>query len=142
MNIQIFSRKKCFDSKKAERWFKERRIKIQLIDIMQKGLSPRELDSVVRACGMNEILNENSEDYALFKYLAGNDAKYEKLLENLKLLFEAQKSSNCHYRNLAFSLVLKIPRAEILKQQDLLDHYRESPNLQVGLLAKMLVDFN
>ncbi|BFD25161.1 MAG: hypothetical protein JST_000485 [Candidatus Parcubacteria bacterium] len=66
----------------------------------------------------------------------------EKLLENLKLLFEAQKSSNCHYRNLAFSLVLKIPRAEILKQQDLLDHYRESPNLQVGLLAKMLVDFN
>ncbi len=86
MNIQIFSRKKCFDSKKAERWFKERRIKIQLIDIMQKGLSPRELDSVVRACGMNEILNENSEDYALFKYLAGNDAKYEKLLENPGLI--------------------------------------------------------
>ena len=45
MNIQIYSRSKCFDSKKAERWFKERRIKVQIIDIDSKGLSPRELDS-------------------------------------------------------------------------------------------------
>lgn len=86
MNIQIFSRKKCFDSKKAERWFKERRIKIQLIDMAQKGFSPRELESVVRACGMNELVDESSEEYALFKYLAGNDTKFEKLLENPALI--------------------------------------------------------
>ena len=86
MNIQIFYRKKCFDSKKAERWFKERRIKIQLIDIMQKGLSARELDSVIRACGMDELVNESSEDYVLFKYLASYDAKFEKMLNNPGLL--------------------------------------------------------
>ena len=34
MNIQIFGKKKCFDTKKAERWFKERRIKFQQIDLV------------------------------------------------------------------------------------------------------------
>lgn len=40
MNIQIFGSSKSFDSKKAERWFKERRIKYQYIDVPSKGLSP------------------------------------------------------------------------------------------------------
>lgn len=86
MNIQIFSCKKCFDSKKAERWFKERRIKIQLIDVAQKGFSPRELESVVRVCGLDELVNEKSVDYDLYKYLAGTDAKFYKLLENPDLI--------------------------------------------------------
>ena len=86
MNIQIFFRKKCFDSKKAERWFKERRIKIQLIDILQKGLSPRELESLVVACGMDELVNEKAAEYSLYKYLAGTDAKFEKLLETPELI--------------------------------------------------------
>ncbi len=86
MNIQIFFRKKCFDSKKAERWFKERRIKIQLIDILQKGLSPRELESLVGACGMDELVNEKAAEYSLYKYLAGTDAKFEKLLETPELI--------------------------------------------------------
>ena len=46
MNIQIFGRKKCFDTKKAERYFKERNIKFQYIDIDLKGLSKGELNSV------------------------------------------------------------------------------------------------
>ena len=37
MNIQIWGRKKCFDTKKAERWFKERRIKVQYIDLDRFG---------------------------------------------------------------------------------------------------------
>ena len=40
MNIQIFGSSKSFDTKKAERWFKERRIKYQYIDVPSKGLSP------------------------------------------------------------------------------------------------------
>ena len=40
MNIQIFGSSKSFDSKKAERWFRERRIKYQYIDLPSKGLSP------------------------------------------------------------------------------------------------------
>ena len=46
MNIQIFGKNKCFDTKKAERWFKERRIKYQLIDLPRYGMSRRELESV------------------------------------------------------------------------------------------------
>ena len=43
MNIQIFGRNKCFDTKKAERYFKERRIKYQFIDLPRIGMSRREL---------------------------------------------------------------------------------------------------
>ena len=51
MNIQIFGRSKCFDTKKAERWFKERRIKFQSIDLVKYGMSGGEFDSVLRAVG-------------------------------------------------------------------------------------------
>ena len=51
MNIQIFGKKKCFDTKKAERWFKERRIKFQQIDLVRFVMSGGEFDSVLRAMG-------------------------------------------------------------------------------------------
>ena len=51
MNIQIFGAKKSFDTKKAERYFKERRIKYQYIDMAEKGLSKGELTSVAQAVG-------------------------------------------------------------------------------------------
>ena len=51
MNIQIFGANKCFDTKKAERWFKERRIKYQSIDLVRYGMSGGEFDSVLRAVG-------------------------------------------------------------------------------------------
>ena len=51
MNIQLFGKKKCFDTKKAERWFKERRIKFQSVDLLRFGLSGGEFDSVLRAVG-------------------------------------------------------------------------------------------
>ena len=89
MNIQIFSRSKCFDSKKAQRWFKERGIKFQLIDLDQKGLSKGEMDSVLRAVGGVESLidyNSKDKDAMLLKYLGSSEAKIEKLLENPKLI--------------------------------------------------------
>ena len=49
MNIQIFGKSKCFDTKKAERWFKERRIKYQSVDLLRYGMSGGEFDSVLRA---------------------------------------------------------------------------------------------
>ena len=49
MNIQIFGKSKCFDTKKAERWFKERRVPFQSIDLKRYGMSGREFDSVLRA---------------------------------------------------------------------------------------------
>ena len=51
MNIQIFGKSKCFDTKKAERWFKERRVKYQSIDLIKYGMSGKEFDSVLRAVG-------------------------------------------------------------------------------------------
>ena len=49
MNIQIFGKSKCFDTKKAQRWFKERRIPFQMIDLPRYGMSGREFESVLRA---------------------------------------------------------------------------------------------
>ena len=85
MNIQIFGKAKCFDTKKAERYFKERGIKYQYVDILSKGLSRGELDSVTRALGgIDAVIDENSKDYAQIKYLL-DDAKPDKLAENPKL---------------------------------------------------------
>ena len=81
MNIQIFGKKKCFDTKKAERYFKERNIKFQSVDILDKGLSKRELESVISAVGgLEKLLDEKSKDYYEIKYLL-EDAKLEKLME-------------------------------------------------------------
>jgi arsenate reductase-like glutaredoxin family protein len=67
MNIQIFGTRKDSDSRKAERWFKERRIRFQYIDMREKGLSKGELDSVSRALGgYSELIDPKSKDlYAL-----------------------------------------------------------------------------
>jgi len=63
MNVQIFGVKKCFDTKKAERYFKERRIKFQFIDLTIKNLSQGELQSVKKAVGLSSLINSNSKDY-------------------------------------------------------------------------------
>ncbi len=63
MNIQIFGKKKCFDTQKAERFFKERRIKFQSIDMVSKGMSKGELDSVIRAVGLRNLIDTESPLY-------------------------------------------------------------------------------
>ena len=63
MNIQIFGVKKCFDTKKAQRYFKERRVQYQFIDLTIKGLSKGELKSVASAVGLNNVINSDSKDY-------------------------------------------------------------------------------
>ena len=63
MNIQIFGKKKCFDTQKAERYFKERRIKFQSIDMVSKGMSKGELDSVIRAVGLRNLIDTESPLY-------------------------------------------------------------------------------
>lgn len=85
MNIQIFGKSKCFDTKKAERYFKERQIRFQSIDVAKYGMSPGEYKSVKAAVGgLDKLMDESSKLYeTLFvKYLAQDSAKEEKLLEN------------------------------------------------------------
>ncbi len=87
MNIQIFGKAKCFDTKKAERFFKERGIKFQFIDLNSKGMSRGELESVKKAVGgLESLIDEKAADAALVKYLAYEQDKFDKLLENPKLL--------------------------------------------------------
>lgn len=85
MNIQIFGTKKCNDTKKAERYFKERNIKYQFIDMKEKGMSKGEFASVASANGGTEnMINWQGKDkdtLALIKYIAEED-KMEKILEN------------------------------------------------------------
>lgn len=85
MNIQIFGTNKCNDTKKAVRYFKERKINYQFIDMKQKGMSRGELSSVINAMGgIDNIINENGRDkqaLALIRYISDTD-KEEKLLEN------------------------------------------------------------
>lgn len=87
MNIQIFGRAKCFDTKKAERYFKERGVKFQFIDLNAKGMSRGELESVKKAVGgIESLIDEKSPDAALVKYLAYEQDKFDKLLENPKII--------------------------------------------------------
>ena len=81
MNIQIFGKAKCFDTKKAERYFKERRIKYQFVDILRFGMSRGELNAVKNAVGLEAMVDTEDEDYPLFQHPAGNEAKLEKLYE-------------------------------------------------------------
>ena len=81
MNIQIFGKSKCFDTKKAERYFKERRIKYQFVDVLKFGMSRGELNSVKNAVGLEEMINKDDVDYPLVQYLASNEATLDKLFE-------------------------------------------------------------
>ena len=86
MNIQIFGKKKCFDTKKAERWFKERRIRFQFIDLKKYGMSRGELTSVRQAVGLEAMVDPKHPDAVLLQYLASDEAKMDKLFQNPALL--------------------------------------------------------
>ena len=86
MNIQIFGASKSFDTKKAERWFKERRIKFQAIDVRKYGMSRGELSSVRQAVGLEAMIAPKHPDYTLLEYLASDQAKLDKLYEDPTLL--------------------------------------------------------
>jgi len=89
VNIQIFGKSKCFDTKKAERYFSERRIKVQKIDLLKYGMSGGEFDSVLRAVGGIENLidyDQKNPDIDLLRYMADKTQKEDKVFENPKLM--------------------------------------------------------
>ena len=86
MNIQIFGKSKCFDTKKAERWFKERRIKFQAVDLKKYGMSRGELTSVKNVVGLEALIDQKHPDAVLLRYLAYDADKFEMLLDDPTLL--------------------------------------------------------
>ena len=89
MNIQIFGTKKSSDTRKAERWFKERRVKAQTIDLLDKGISRGELRSVAQALGgLDALIDDDARDrdaLARVRYAAPAQ-KEEILLEHPQVL--------------------------------------------------------
>ena len=87
--IQIFGTKKCNYTKKAERFFKERRINYQFIDMKEKGMSKGEFNSVAQAVGgIEKLINENCKDkdmLSLIQHMSG-DGRIEKILENQQII--------------------------------------------------------
>lgn len=89
MNIQIFGKSKSFDTKKAERYFKERRIKYQYVDLGRYGLSGREFEAVLRAVGgIDNLIDWDSKhpDITLMKYMEDKRAKEDKVFDNPELM--------------------------------------------------------
>ena len=89
MNIQIFGKNKCFDTKKAERYFKERRIKYQYVDLLRYGLSSKEFDTVLRGIGGIDNLIDwdgKSEQITIMKYMDDQRAKEDKVFDEPGLM--------------------------------------------------------
>ena len=87
MNIQIFGSGKCFDTKKAERYFKERKIKYQYVDLYRYGLSKGEFESVKSAVGLKALINPAAKDYKTLnmQYLGVGNVAAETVQKNPKL---------------------------------------------------------
>ena len=89
MNIQIFGKNKCFDTKKAERYFKERKIKFQSIDLIRYGMSNGEFESVLRAIGgIDNLINwdKKDPDIDLMRYMDDRIAKEDKVFDRVELM--------------------------------------------------------
>jgi arsenate reductase-like glutaredoxin family protein len=89
LNIQIFGKSKCFDTKKAERYFKERRIKYQYIDLLRFGMAGKEFDAVLRAVGGIDNLidwQSKAQEITLMKYMDDARAKEDKVFDDPALM--------------------------------------------------------
>lgn len=63
MNVQIFGRRDCSDTRKAERWFKERNIPFQFVDLKIKGLALREFETIAAAVGLENLADKTSKRF-------------------------------------------------------------------------------
>jgi arsenate reductase (glutaredoxin) len=72
MNIQIFGTLKCWDTRKAQRYFMERGIRFQFVDLAEKGPSKGEMASLKAAVGIDNLIDREGKEYARknLKYLA------------------------------------------------------------------------
>lgn len=86
MNIQIFGKNKCFDTKKAQRYFKERNIKFQFINLDEKEMSKKEFESVLRQVGIDSMIDPKAKDKELLTMLNYLSNKEDKVYLNQHIL--------------------------------------------------------
>lgn len=87
MNIQIFGGKKNFDTQKAERYFKERKINYQYVDMLKYGVSKGEFDSIKTSIGLADLMNYDAKEYSILnlQHIVSSGMREEILLNNPKL---------------------------------------------------------
>ena len=87
MNIQIYGASKCFDTKKTERYFKERKIKYQYVDLFRYGLSKGEFESVKASIDLSDLINIKAKDYEKLNLnnIRGSHIREEIVFKNPKL---------------------------------------------------------
>ena len=91
MNVQILAPRSPSTPRRRSAYFKERRIKVQFIDLKEKEMSKGELTSVMQAVGgIDKLLNPKAKDeetLALIQHLTPSQ-RFDKLLENQQVLAE------------------------------------------------------
>ena len=85
MNIQIFGKNKCFDTKKAQRYFKERNIKFQFINLDEKEMSKKEFESVLRQVGIDSMIDPKAKDKELLTMYLNQHILKTPIVRNGKL---------------------------------------------------------
>lgn len=86
MNVQIYGTKKSFDSKKAERYFKERSIKYQFIEIHEFGMPKKTFESAKRCIEVEDMIDKKSKSYTkLYMDYIDESKREETLFENPSL---------------------------------------------------------
>jgi arsenate reductase len=81
--VQVFGTRKCQETRKAERYFKERGVRFQAVDLAEKGLSPAELRAVAaRVGGIEALLDREGKRYVNqgLKHSAPTGPRIEQLL--------------------------------------------------------------
>jgi arsenate reductase len=89
LTVQLLGTKKCAETRKAERYFKERGCKLHVVDLAQKGMAPGELRNVAaRVGGMEALIDRQGKRYLEkgLKYSAPTGPRIEQALVDDPLL--------------------------------------------------------
>ena len=106
MNVQLFGTKKCQDSRRAERFFRERGCKLQVIDLGQKAMSAGELRSVAaRVGGIERLIDREGKRYVEkgLKYAAPTGPRVEQILVEDPLLLRTPIVRESHRATVGYS---------------------------------------
>jgi arsenate reductase len=86
MNVQIIGTKKCKNTKKAQMFFKERKINFNFVDLNERSLSPGELDKIIQKVGLQNIIDTQSKNYKEKGYSYRDYDPREEVMEDNSLL--------------------------------------------------------
>ena len=102
MNVQIFGRRDCSETRKAERWFKERKIPFQFIDLKIKGLSLREFETIAAAVGLENLADKTSKRFLEKGLGAMSPSRLRSVLEEDSLLLKTPMVRNARQATLGY----------------------------------------